>query len=471
MASGVQPSARVALLLAALSTGFGPSAMAQDPDSRPTYTSSRFDEDWTVMRDPARRTGVLDRFKWVPLNHEGTWYATFGGELRAGYEYLWNPVFGLESPPRDGYFLSRAFLFADLHLGPNFRSFIELASGSAPGWAGTPPPTQEDDLDLLQGFGELTLPLDGAQVVLRAGRQEMSFGSSRLVSVREGSNIRRSFDGARVSWVGSQDFRVDAFAVQPVAPRSGTFDDRRDRNQDFGGVYATTAIPAVPGLKADFYYLGLDRKNARFAQGTATERRHTIGARLFGHQAGFDWNVEAAFQFGSFGRSDIRAWTISSDTGYTFGNVSLSPRLGLKADVISGDKNLRDGTLSTFNPLFPKLPYFSDANVAAPANLIDIQPSIALSLTRTLSLTLGWNPLWKQSKADAFYAPPLSPVAGTSGTRGRFIGHQWIATIGWSPAPRLALSAAYVHFVPGEALKEAGGRSGDFVGAYVQYRF
>ena len=31
---------------------------------------------------------------------------------------------------------------------------------------------------------------------LRIGRQEMSYGSSRLVSVREGPNVRRSFDGA-----------------------------------------------------------------------------------------------------------------------------------------------------------------------------------------------------------------------------------------------------------------------------------
>jgi hypothetical protein len=237
------------------------------------------------MHDPAMRASFLDPLKWIPLNEEGSWYMTLGGELRERYEYSREPVFGLAPPPRNDYFLNRAFLFADVHFGPNFRTFVEFVSGYAPGWSGSPPPTQKDTLDILQGFGEVRLPVSEGELSVRAGRQEMSFGSSRLVSVRESPNVRRSFDGVRVTWIESKDLRVDAFAAQPVAPQTWSFDDRRDPTQDFWGVYATTDVPAVAGLKADLYYMGLNRQDARFAQGVATERRQTVGTRLFGSRA------------------------------------------------------------------------------------------------------------------------------------------------------------------------------------------
>ncbi|OUL98815.1 alginate export family protein [Variovorax sp. JS1663] len=448
-----------------------PMAMAQGSVDRPALKSLRFDEDWSPLRDPALRTDFLDPLKWIPLNDSGSWYATLGGELRERYEYVRAPVFGLGSPPRNDYFLSRASLFADIHFGPGFRTFVEIAAAHAPGWSGSPPATQKDTLDVLQAFGEAKLSLGEGQLSVRAGRQQMSFGSSRLVGVRDSPNIRRSFDGVRVTWIESKDLRVDAFAVQPVAPRTGRFDDGRDRAQDLWGVYATTNVPAVAGLKADLYYLGLNRRDARFAQGVETEHRHTVGARLFGSHADFDWNIEGIFQFGNFGGSSIRAWALSSDTGYTFSDRTWTPRIGLKADAFSGDRNLRDGRLGTFNALFPRLPYFSEANLVAPSNLLDLQPNLTLALTPTVELNLAWNPLWKQTKADAFYAPPLSPVRGTAGTQSRHIGQQVIATIEWSATPRLTVAASYVHFEPGRATRQAGGRSGEFLATWLQYRF
>ncbi|WP_181832587.1 alginate export family protein [Bosea caraganae] len=445
--------------------------MAQTAASRPSYENHRFNEDWSPLRDPALQTDLLDPLKWIPLNRDGSAYLTLGGELRARYESSRDPVFGLGTPRRNDYALLRSFLFADLHLGPNARGFFELASGFAPGWAGEPPPTQKDQLDLLQAFGELSLPADGGALMLRGGRQEMSFGSSRLVSVRESPNIRRAFDGVRAAWIGAGDTRIDAFIVRPVAPQLGTFNDSNDRSQLFWGAYATVAIPALPGLKADLYYLGLERDEARFAQGVATERRHTLGTRLFGKRSGFDWNVEAAFQFGSFGTADIRAWTVSANLGYTFADLPFSPRLGLNADAISGDRNLRDNRLGTFNPLFPKLPYFSEANLAAPANLLDLQPNLTLALTPKLNVTLGWNPLWKQAEADAFYAPPLTPVRGSPGGSGRFIGQQTSASFEWSATEHLTIGGTYVHYTPGERLKQAGGRSGDFAAGWAQFVF
>ena len=225
------------------------------------------------------------------------------------------------------------------------------------------------------------------------------------------------------------------------------------------------------GLQADLYYLGLDRANAGFAQGRAQERRHTVGARLFGTTGAADWNFEGAYQFGSFGAAAIRAWTLSSDSGYTAESLPLSPRFGLKADAVSGDRNPTDGKLNTFNALYPKLPYFSEANVAAPANLLDLQPNVTVSPRKDLHVNLGWNGLWKQSRADAFYAPPLTAAADTAGSASRHIGQQWLVAAEWTYSPMIALGANYVHFRPGSALRNAGGRAGDFVNLTMHLKF
>ncbi|MFC5067276.1 alginate export family protein [Flaviflagellibacter deserti] len=416
---------------------------------------------------PATNSDFLKSLKSIPLNPDASWYLSLGGQQRLRFESIEHPIFGLGSPSSNDYLLLRTFLSADVHFGSNLRTFLELASGSAPGWDGDAPPTQDDDIDVLQGFAEATAPLGDANLGIRGGRQEMSFGSSRLVSVRESPNIRRSFDGLRAFYTADKDVRVDAFVVRPVAPETGAFDDKADLAQTFWGLYSTFDIGAT-GI--DFYYLGLERDEARFAVGVADENRQTFGVRIFGSQAGFDWNVEAAFQFGSFGGDGIRAWTVSSNLGYQFMGLPLTPRLGLNADAISGDHDASDGRLETFNPLFPKLPYFSEANLAAPANLLDLQPNLTLWFRSDLTLEVGWNPLWKQAEADAFYAPPLVPVANTGGD-GRFIGQQVSATLSWDVDEHLNLTGTYVHFEPGDRLSQVGGRSGDFVGLWAQWTF
>lgn len=93
------------------------------------------------------------------------------------------------------------------------------------------------------------------------------------------------------------------------------------------------------------------------------------------------------------------------------------------------------------------------------------------ALTPKLSMTVGWNPLWKQAKADAFYAPPLSAVSGTAGGTGRFIGQQTTVAFEWSATEHLTIGGTYVHYTLGERLKQAGGRSGDFVAGWAQWMF
>ena len=109
--------------------------------------------------------------------------------------------------------------------------------------------------------------------------------------------------------------------------------------------------------QADLYYLGLDTTRATYKQGSGREIRHSIGTRLFNHQPGapfepgFDYNWELVYQLGTFGQNYINAWTVSTETGFTF-PIRFTPRLALRADVASGGQHPNGGTLNTFNPLF-----------------------------------------------------------------------------------------------------------------------
>ena len=459
--------------------------------SRPAYAAERYDEDWSFLRDPSKRTDFFDPIKWIPLDKDGSLFLTLGGELRERFQDTRNQSFGLPSPAHDANGYHRIFLFGDIHLGPHLRTFVELVNGEIMEAIVNPSPAEKDPLDLLQAFADVTTTVGNRGVfTLRVGRQEMTFGSGRFISFRDTPNVRREFDGVRTFWTNGKGKRLDAMLVRPVNPRIHVFDDIADSTQLFWGVYATSPLAASKGLSLDLYYLGLDRKNATFAQGPARERRHTIGAHIFGKRTGFDWDethdfhrpgrtdndlafdwdVEGAFQLGSFGAADIRAWMISSNWGFTISESRFSPRLGLKADALSGDANLQDNRLGTFNPLYPSLQYYSQAGLFAPANLTNLQPNVTVDATTTMSVNLAWSSLRRESKADAFYAPPLVPVLGTA-TDKRLIGQEASANLAWQATLHLTMTATYAHFSPAGSVRQAGGRSGDYFLAVGQFRF
>src|SRR5438552_1013722 len=87
----------------------------------PLYQRFRYDEDYTYLRDPAKRTDFFDPIKYIPLNSAGDWYLSFGGEVRERYEMYNNNRWNPKSPDDDGYLLQRYLLSADLHLGPSLR--------------------------------------------------------------------------------------------------------------------------------------------------------------------------------------------------------------------------------------------------------------------------------------------------------------------------------------------------------------
>lgn len=376
--------------------------------------------------------------------------ATAGGEARWRLATTRNPAWGEEGRGEQTLFLQRYRVHADWRPMPALRLAGELASASVIGQRGPSGPLDRNLADVLQAYVEF----GSAGAALRTGRQALAFGSSRLIDVREGPNVRRSFDGLRLSRrLGA--WQWDLLAVRPVRTRTGAFDDSIDTRQALWGLYATQPGDDRRGA-LDLYYLGYAADAAAYAQGTARERRHSLGARWSGRRAGWDWNTEAVVQGGRFGTGAIRAWTLASDTGYTWRDRRGSPRLGLGLNVASGDGDRDDDDLGTFNPLFPRGNYFSELALLGPRNFYNVHPFVTVHPRADLSLTIDLDLFWRLRPGDGVYAPGGRVLRDGDATAARHVGNELSLNLTWQATPRVEIGAIYAHFDPGRFVRESG---------------
>lgn len=432
----------------------------------------RFDDDYACVRDVENREGTTADFKLIPLEPDGQVYLSLGGEVRQRYEYTGDPLFGADPQDKSGVWLQRFMVHGDLNLGPHIRVFAQLSSAFETGRAGGPSPVDENKLELQNAFVDLNLSLGAdAALTLRGGRQELRFGSGRLVDVREGPNVRRTFDAARVA-VEIPGWRIDALAARPRRSRPGIFDDEANESQALWGVYAVGGEDWLPLGAIDLYYLGFEDNAGAFAQGTARERRHSIGARFHGTRRGWDWNWEAIYQFGSFGDGSISAWTMASETGFTLENRLWQPRVALSANIASGDHNPADADLGTFNPLFPRGNYFSQAAVLGPRNFFNIHPFLTVSPTDDWSLTADMNLFWRLETQDGVYSPAGQVIRAPSGSEERFVGSAVSLSSEVTLAENVTFTAIYSHFFAGDFIRTTGpSHDIDFIELTLQAKF
>src|SRR5437870_5420577 len=327
---------------------------------RPAYqigSAGRFNEDWSVLRgvDLDTTDDFWDRLKFIPLSPDQNVWLTVGGQARERGEYFRQFLFGNSEPKQsDGYLLSRYRLSADLHVTRYFRMFAEGRSAFALDreLVGGRTTAFVDEFDLMNGFADVMIPLgQQASVTLRGGRQELIFGSQRLVGPGDFTQVPRAFDG------GAAIGQVAGWTITPFWAQAVVIDKYRfnESTSDlkFFGIFATGPVPVLP-VNLDLYWLDADNSTATFNGTTGRERRHTLGGRVFGRvgATGLDFEVEGAGQFGTVGSGDIAAWMLTTDVGYTLPVPSLSPRVYLEFDYASGDDR-PGGNVGTFHQLYP----------------------------------------------------------------------------------------------------------------------
>lgn len=464
-----------------------PAAATPPAWAPPPYQVLRFNEDWSTLkaRPADGPTDFFDPIKHIPLNHDGSIWASFGGQLRLRFESWDGFNFGAPGggDNEDAFVMTRFLFHTDLHIGQHVRVFAEGKSAVTTDrdLLGGNRTLDNDHLDLQNGFVDVMFPLfDTTKVTLRSGRQELLFGKQRLVSPLDWANVRRTFDAVS-GIVKCGDWTFTPFWSQPVIVQKHDFNDFFDGDQDFFGLHATGKIPAL-AAGIDLYYYGLDKDATTFNglttsatafNGTAgAEERHTLGGRLWGKigASDFDYDVEGAYQFGEVGAGDVSAFMVASQLGYTFTQVGGKPRLFVGFDYASGDKET-GGDVETFNQLFPLgHAYFGWIDQVGRQNIIDFSVGFTIKPVAALTIDLQLHYFLRAEDTDALYnaggGVARAPGVGLSDE----IGTEIDLLIKYQIDRHMEVSFGYSHLFAGDFISESGPDEDiDFV--YVAFQF
>ncbi|HEX7812668.1 MAG TPA: alginate export family protein [Burkholderiales bacterium] len=465
---------RRAFIVAAFIAAPLDATLAQSEDAcpaRPDYRNLRYEENWRSLADPTCTDGLFDRLKYLPLGETGTNYVSFGGEGRFRYEYVENGAFGADVEDANGYFLKRALLHADFHSGERFRAFVQLQSANEAGRVGGPRIEDEDDIDFNQAFADLTAWSNGEDsLTVRAGRQELEFGASRLLSARDGMNTRQSFDGFRAFGRWGR-WHYNATGARIVNTLPGAFDNDTKQGNWYLGASAWTAFDPLPGSTIAVINPSRRQENTEFDAGIGVDERYTHGVRLWGKTGDWDYNWETGIQRGEFEGMRVRAWYFASDTGYSFDGPG-APRFGVRFDATSGDRNAGDGELNTFSALFASTAYSGLAGQIGPSNAIDLAPSLSFSPVPNVRINAGVIGFWRTSLEDGIYKTTGGVRRTGQSSDARHVGTQTTLQAVYTPTPRWTLLATFAYFDAGRFLEETPpGEDVTYFTTWVTFRF
>lgn len=365
-----------------------------------------YDVNWSYLKDPNNTEhDYADVLKWMPVA-DGVTFTT-GGEFRYQFKNEVNSDNRL-SGLVDAYSLYRTRVYGDLWVQDWLRLYGEFLYAD---FSSRPLPlaTDADRGDILNLFADLRVFRFGEKnnpVYVRVGRQELLYGSQRLISPLDWANTRRTFQGVK-AFTRTEKWDFDAFAVQPVVPQAGRFDSVDDK-QWFSGAWFT--YRPTTGQNVDLYYLNLNNTNAGAAVGQGGVRGSynvsTFGGRYAGVAKNWLWDLEGMLQTGRYANQSIIAKSFVASGGYHFKDLPWEPQFWVGYDYASGDPDPQNsGTRRTFNQLFPFGHfYYGYADIVGRQNINDYFLQGVVFPEKWLTCLAQFHVFRLDSNKDALYA-------------------------------------------------------------------
>ena len=438
------------------------------------FNLSRWAEDWRSMRNPANRDDPLDRLKHLPFDKDGDIYLALSGELRLRVNHTTNP--GLRDIRAQRQDINRIVGGADLHIGPHFRAYGEIAHAGLGGEElGVVSTSLRNDFVVQQAFVEGDVNVSGVALGARYGRQEFTDGANLLVSQRDNNTVRYTLNGIRL-WARGARVRADLFDLKPTSYGDrGSEDDVTDPDRRFSGATFGVAVPTrwFGGSKLFVDPFFWRRRNLKGAWGgrIGPARRYYAGVRVWG-DAGpvtLDWTVNR--QYGFYIDQDIDAWQVMLAQTYRIGTSKTAPRVGFHADYASGGGGYGGRKLRNAYAPFGNNIYYSYQLFLTPSNLITLAPNVTFTPLKDVRLTAEFQRAWRDDVRDAVYRASGAPFAGTQNVRDARIADIARLQAVWSISPRVSVVGRYEHLAAGPALTEAGYASSDFLAGWISLRF
>jgi Alginate export len=374
----------------------------------------------------------------------------WGGEYRLKFESLEPGAFDLG--PYGAQDIAGQRLLAHLLVAvpDSVKAFVELGVYDDSGREPSARPIDQGALDVAQAY--IQVPWHGWSA--KIGRQNVAF--TRLIATRDASNVRRSFDLARLDSPPGRWHGVMMFG-KPVRAQFGSFDDDHEPREIFRAAALSHSLDAEGTRSWDLFYIGRERQVRIPGNPVAIEHRHNVGARWLSRGTRCTLELQASIQGGNVKDHSIDAQGFASDWSCAIRDQGAW-RIGTRLDFASGDRDPLDDSNDTFDPLYPNLSYFTDAPVLYPGNDFDIHPYLAFAPQASFTLNLGADFLFRARAEDANYQPPgfvlVGPQQGSSGDHITTLAY---CRGSWKPQTNLDVTIAYVYGFAGAVIARAGG--------------
>lgn len=358
----------------------------------------------------------------------------------------------------------------------HFRAFAQMQDVRAWG-AETSTTSNEANTDLHQGYFEWFSgkPSDERWAYARVGRQEVNWGSLRMIANLDWNPVARSFDAARVHLkhgiyeldaIGAIVARQQNFEISDPATTPPTVTRYRSTGSQFMAAMLKANVRKEALLEG--MVLGM-RERATPLTPTANRNVADFGGRAHGEfDFGLDYEVEAHVQTGTTTGRDHFAWAHAEMLGYTFKKIQTTPRATLRFAQASGEACIGHqsqgcGTSKSreFYNFFPlNHAYYGLVDLFGWRNMRDFELGASFFPMKPLKATLGYHffqlqePTGRWSNAGGQNVG----IGWDAQNRERSLGHEIDFVLNAKVSQVVNLQPGYGIFIPTGAGTRIGGK-------------
>lgn len=418
---------------------------------------SGFDADYRYLENPENtHHDIFDVLKRMHPSDDTM--LTVGGQ--SSYRYM-HEIDARLTAANNSYNLYRNRVWADFWYQDEFRVYGEFISALIAGNELPPLPIDENRADILNLFVEFKIgQFFGNPAYVRLGRQELLFGSQRLISTLDWANTRRTFEGARAYW-RSEQIDFDVFGVRPVVIKPGD-PDAANEDVKFYGAWLT--FRPGKGQFIDLYCLGLS--DDTYIQDPfrgpnapmGTQQIHTYGARVAGNEGPFLFDFEGMVQRGTYVNRDHKAYAYTAAVGYEFQEVHWRPQAWIGCDYASGTADPLSGDHKTFQQLYPfGHYYFGFIDQVGRQNIKDLNLQLAAYPKNWVTLVTQLHHFKLAEELDSLYNAAGRPIRrDPTGRAGKDVGHEIDFLANFHLTPHQDLLIGYSKLFAGDFLRATG---------------
>ncbi|MBB1372555.1 alginate export family protein [Pseudoalteromonas sp. SR45-4] len=301
---------------------------------------------------------------------------------------------------------ARLLLKADLPLSNNSLFYLETIAAYDSSFAQGKYSFEHNEFDLHQGYLSVTSP----NHAIKLGRQVWSVADQRLLGKREGTNVRRRFDGVMYQNNVLNQLQINAYHGYAVASKTGVFDDKYLSSERITGVYFSTAELLLHSM----WYRDTTAEN--------NESRHTIEAQYRKKLGRFSSTFHVAHQTGIVKSEHTKAWFAQFSGLYSFANLKFGPTLSY---ATGGEAGHEDGY---FRSLYAKAPYYSEAGIFSTTNIKHIGAKLQAQLTDKFDISLDMRRLFRVNEQGDIFGPGRSLFIANEQLKGAKIADTYSLT-------------------------------------------